>query len=553
MVLSVIISNVIASFCEGMAIIVLIPLIQISSNNSTEDVSILITYLIKAIGLFNLKLNIPTIVGIFMFFTFLSAFANYISGYATGKFRIITERELKKELFYNLFSSNWLYLARNKTGYLIKSLLQDAHLAGFGFMYLLFATSYFITFVVLLLLAAILSFKMTLITLLFITISMPLYLIILKKGQKSGNSASDFAEKLGAEATEMLMNSKLLFCQGMRQMAKNRFSFFNLGWYTELVKQSNQNALIKFIFEFSAASFVATFLLITLWYQKQPIALTLVFLMVFYRLAPRLAQFQTALYQTAINSGWLETWQKLNEEAKANVCSQVGSLSPTFLREISFNNLTFCYPNTDEPVLNNVSLKLPAYSALAIIGSSGQGKSTILDLITGLITPKEGSIKIDDINLQDINLDKWQSHIGMVLQENPILNTSIAENIVFGYGEIDDKRLKDAAEFAGALDFINEMPEGFNTIAGERGSRLSGGQRQRIALARALYRKPWILLLDEVTSALDSISTEILIASLKKLKSKMTIILVTHDHRLLDMADQTIEIKEKNIINKNDL
>ena len=538
----VVISNVIASFCEGMSLVVLIPLIQIATGDNSSEFSFIVTYIINFMKTLNLELTIPTIIAVFCFFAFFSAITNYISSFAMSKFRRNAEAELKRSLFDSLMESEWTYLARNKTGALTKSLLQDTNQASNGFLALLFCFSYIITFIVLLFLAFALSLQMTLLTLSFAFIIAPFYILILKKGQRSGQATNNFANDLSAEATEILINAKLMFSQGLREAAKSRFAFINKLWCKELLNQIHQNALIKLIFEVTAALFVSSFLFLVLWHQKQSIGLTLVFLMIFYRLAPRISQFQACFYQATVESCWLINLQQIIKTAKEYKQPKTGTIKPKFEKHIDFQEVSFSYHSSEKPILENISLNIPSKSVLAIIGGSGEGKSTILDLITGLIRPQQGIITIDDDDLNQIKIDDWQANIGMVLQENPIINATIAENIVFGFGELDTKKLERIAKLAGISDFIAEMQNGFNTIAGERGSRLSGGQRQRIALARALYREPKLLILDEITSALDSISTEKLINSLKEIKGQTTIILVTHDYRLLNMADQIINV-----------
>tara|TARA_B110000008_G_scaffold272542_1_gene305448 strand:- start:2315 stop:4108 length:1794 start_codon:yes stop_codon:yes gene_type:complete len=204
----------------------------------------------------------------------------------------------------------------------------------------------------------------------------------------------------------------------------------------------------------------------------------------------------------------------------------------TFLdKEIELENLSFKYPESSSKVLDSVSLNIPSGSLIGIAGGSGAGKTTLVDLILGLLEPLNGSILIGGKKLTNENIYSWQTNIGYVPQSGFIVDGTIARNIAFGVheSEIDMQRVEKVATISELSGFIaNELPEKYNTLVGDRGVRLSGGQRQRLSIARALYHDPQVLILDEATSALDGITEEKVMSSILEFSKDKTIILIAH-------------------------
>ena len=209
---------------------------------------------------------------------------------------------------------------------------------------------------------------------------------------------------------------------------------------------------------------------------------------------------------------------KKNEDIKLN-------------KQINFKNIFYKYPNSDKFVLNDISLNIPVNSKIGIVGSTGGGKTTMVDILLGLLTPTKGKILVDDNDITPSNIRSWQKTIGYVPQQIYLSDDTVASNIAFGVElkNIDYKALEKAAKIANLHDFVtSELSDGYATIIGERGVRLSGGQRQRIGLARSLYHKPQILILDEATSSLDNITEKMVIEEINNIPEKITVIIVAH-------------------------
>lgn len=224
-----------------------------------------------------------------------------------------------------------------------------------------------------------------------------------------------------------------------------------------------------------------------------------------------------------------------------------------FNNAIRIKKLTFKYPNTDKEVLKNVNLEIPKNSSVAFIGTSGAGKTTLADIILGILEPYEGSAFTDDYNIFT-HLDEWHDLIGYIPQTIYLMDDSIRHNIAFGISEeeIDDAQIRQAVEQAQLSELIDELEDGINTEVGERGIRLSGGQRQRIGIARALYHSPQILVLDEATSALDNETEKAVMSAIEALQGKMTLIIIAHRLTTIEHCDYIYELQEgKAVVKKS--
>lgn len=214
---------------------------------------------------------------------------------------------------------------------------------------------------------------------------------------------------------------------------------------------------------------------------------------------------------------------------------------------IAFENVSFAYPGYDSLVLRNVSLQIPKGSTLALVGSSGAGKSTIADILPRFYDPTDGRITIDGKDLKDYDLHSLRRAMGIVSQDTFVFNDSVRNNIAYGYPSASDEDVMAAAKRANAYEFITQLSQGFETQLGDRGVLLSGGQRQRIAIARALLSNPEILILDEATSALDTVSERLVQQAIEELSRDRTTLVIAHRLSTVQRADQ-IAVLEKGAV-----
>jgi len=215
---------------------------------------------------------------------------------------------------------------------------------------------------------------------------------------------------------------------------------------------------------------------------------------------------------------------------------------------LSFDNVSFSYGNEKDKVLNNINFQINKGEILALVGPSGAGKSTLVDLIPRFYDTLSGSIKIDGKDIKELKINSLRSLMGIVTQETFLFDDSVKANIAYGVENISDDKIKDAAIAANAHEFIKELPDGYNTIIGERGVSLSGGQKQRIAIARAIVKNPPILILDEATSSLDSESEKHVQSAIENLMSERTVFVIAHRLSTVHNANKILVLENGQIV-----
>ncbi len=249
-----------------------------------------------------------------------------------------------------------------------------------------------------------------------------------------------------------------------------------------------------------------------------------------YRLMPAIQQIYVSFSQlryigSSLDSLYddLRDMKKFNDNSKNNYFS--------LKKEIKLNKVNYNYPNSQRTALKNIDLIIPSSSTVGLVGSTGSGKTTLVDIILGLFEPNSGNLLVDGQIISKNNVRSWQKSIGYVPQQIFLADDTVAANIAFGKekNEIDQKDVELASKIANLHEFVDkELPQRYNTIIGERGVRLSGGQRQRIGIARALYHKPKVLILDEATSALDNLTEQAVMQAVQNIGKDITIILIAH-------------------------
>jgi ATP-binding cassette, subfamily B, bacterial MsbA len=262
--------------------------------------------------------------------------------------------------------------------------------------------------------------------------------------------------------------------------------------------------------------------------------------------ARKFALFNNNFQQAVGASSEIFRFMDMEDEVREKLAAK---RMPKFTRAIRFADVSFSYENVqDSPVvLRGINLDVKAGEVVAVVGSSGAGKSTLVHLIPRFFDVSGGRILIDDMDVRDVTLESLRSQIGIVTQETVLFNDTVRNNIAYGQPHVSQKQVEDAARAARAYEFIRGLPEGYNTMIGERGVRLSGGERQRIAIARAILKNAPILILDEATSALDSESESLVQSALQNLMSGRTVFVIAHRLSTVRRADRIVVLENGTI------
>jgi len=350
-------------------------------------------------------------------------------------------------------------------------------------------------------------------------------------------------------ADELLSGIKIIKVLGKEQYFINRFKRAVRDYTRTTAKNGFISEVPRYILEaltLTSVLAVTTFFLGGDGTFVEQVPLMGVYIYAGYRLLPNLQQVYASYVQLGFGHAGLDNlYEAMREVSDEDRFRHKDSTQKITLQDnIELDGITFKYAGAEHPSLKNLSCTISAQATYGIVGKTGAGKSTFIDLLLGLLPNYEGDIRIDGLTLSAGNLKNWQQSIGYVPQSVYLSDTTIASNIAFGIHEkdIDQEKLATAVKIAQADEFIKSLPEGFQTIVGDRGVRLSGGQVQRIGIARALYNNPEILIFDEATSALDKDTEAALVESIRQLQGKKTILLVAHRLETLKYCDKIIRL-----------
>ena len=286
---------------------------------------------------------------------------------------------------------------------------------------------------------------------------------------------------------------------------------------------------------------------------EAPVAPIFVALLLFHRGMQSMMAIQSSWQSTMNNIGSVEMVVEDLEQAQAHE-ETTGSRTLEPLSEgLSFHNVHYAYNEEDGDVLHDVDIDVPVNQTVALVGESGAGKSTLVDMMTLMLRPRIGEIRIDGVTHDEVDVASWRQQIGYVSQETVVFDDTIANNISLWRGDIEHnpalrERVIDAAERAHADHFIRDLPDGYQTVVGDRGVRLSGGQRQRLFVARELFKRPNLLMLDEATSDLDTASEQHIQESIDALHGEVTVVIIAHRLSTVKNADRVYVLDEGRVI-----
>jgi ATP-binding cassette subfamily C protein len=524
--ITVILGLIIAGLADAVGIGAIVPAVALLDPGSAGSAAPLVESTRRAFEQLGLEMNIATLaifIAAAMTVKSLLSFGA-LSIAALSRTRLLTN--LRQELIGALLSARWSFFAEQRFGKIANTTGSDIIQAGNAYMSTArYIASLFQT-IACVLVALMISFRATAVALaiaFFLMISLRAFI---GSSYRSGIKHLRRTANLVSLLTDTLNNLKALKTMNRKEpiaalLAKQSEGAQRAKMKQELLKSglyNLQQALTAIIF--AAGLYFAVVSL------KMPLAELLGVGVFVFRIVVTFSRGQQMLQGATENEAGYWRSLALIEETKAAVEDDPGKQLPGLDHACIFDEIGFAHGS--KPVLTDVSLVIPKGEVTVLQGASGAGKTTIIDLLTGLYRPSSGRILVDGTDLADISLQKWRSMIGYVPQELTLLHTSVIENITLGDVTIGEERVWQALALSGAADFIRELPNGLQADVGEMGTKLSGGQRQRLALARAIVAGPKLLILDEVTSALDPETERDICDRIRSLAGEFTIIAITH-------------------------
>lgn len=458
---------------------------------------------------------------------------------------------LRKRLFEQFQALRLSYFSTTRSGELINSLTTESKQLERSFditAVLLARGSTLLAYVVSILL---ISWQLTIVSLMLFSLLAVGLSTLIGKVREVSFERSKANGSFVATAIEFISGIRTVQAFATQEFERQRFYAASNQIVKTTKKIASASALVVPLSEGIAITILVGMLVIAFAIfipngQLQPASL-LTFLFVLFRLMPIVRQVNNSRVKLSEFHGSLSNLRDLlRREDKPYL--QNGTVQfPGLTQGIEFVAVDFGY-QPDTLVLKNINLTIQKGKTTALVGGSGAGKTTLADLIPRFYDPTRGMIRIDGIDLAEYDINSVRRKMAIVSQDTFIFNTSVSNNIAYGTQETDEKAIREAARLANALEFIQEMPEGFDTVLGERGVRLSGGQRQRLAIARALLHNPDILILDEATSALDSVSERLIQESLEQLSVGRTVIAIAHRLSTIAEADKVVVLEQGQIV-----
>jgi len=530
----------VASLFEGVSVAALLPLLSLATDSAADSAAfVLVERLLATLGL---SAGLGNLVGLVIAGIILkAAIAIGVMYYvATAVADVATS--LRTRLVQALLDVRWGYFVTKPVGRIINTLSVDATRAAQAYLAAATFLAQALKMAVYLAVAFVVSWQLALAAVIVGgTIALALDSLV-RMAKRAGRRQTERTSDLVTYLTDTLNSVKPLKAMA-RQTAFAALVQHKIGSLRKaLRKQVISKELLRNLTEVLFALMLGAGFLAAVGLLQVEILELMVVGLILGRAVGTVRQMQGQLQRAAIlESAHLAT-RALIEEAGAARETTAAGRTPTFERGLRLERVTFAHG--PQVVLDDVSFALPAGSLTVLMGPSGVGKSTVADLILGLYEPQAGRILVDDVALSELDLRQWRASIGYVPQDLVLLHDTILTNVTLGDPRLGETEAREALELAGAWDFVSGLPDGLATGVGEKGVRFSGGQRQRIALARALVSKPGLLILDEVTSALDPRTEQELCARIAGLAGSMTIVAITHRPAFLDAADQLLRLED---------
>tara|TARA_B100001063_G_C16774484_1_gene564066 strand:+ start:1765 stop:3387 length:1623 start_codon:yes stop_codon:yes gene_type:complete len=536
-----------SGFLEAFSFAAVLPLISVLFNESISSQNgIIIEYINNFISFFGIQYTLFNILMIITFGFFTKNFLSFIAMQQTGYVCTEAETLLRRDLTKSLLNTKWSFFNDNKIGNISTAFSPQTEMGAAIYRLSCLVITDIIHIIIFLLMALTLSSIVTLMSIFFGVIMMIALRYFVQLARRASTLSTKHMASLISKLVEGLSGLKSIKAMA----AQDNFEKYLNKDISQIQSVKKKiilsSSVLKNIQEptIVLGASILIFYLFTNLENSQNSAILLILL--FYRCLQKLLNLQIYYQQISIALPAFNFIQNIIMNAKNE--KEVTSVGKNidFRERIELKNITFEYSN--KVILNNISFNIHSSDIVAMIGESGSGKTTIIDLISGLTKVQKGVINIDNNSIKDINLSYWRNQIGYVPQDPFIIHDNILNNITLENENYTKSDIQWAVNQSGSKNFIDSKNEGLEFNVGEHGNKLSGGQKQRIAIARAIIRKPKILILDEPTSALDRTSANQIQETLKHLQDSMTIIIITHQNELAEIATKIIRIEKGKIM-----
>ena len=540
---------------SGVSLLLLVPMLDVVGLNvGTGNLGALAELAAQLFALLGVTPTLPAVLLIYVAVMIATALLERIQNVASTTLYEQFVMQLRQRLYRAVTESSWLFFTKQRGSDFTHLLTTELERVGSTASSLL---SLFIKAVLTLIYFGVALFVSPVMTLVVAASGLLLSLLLLPKtrlARLKGEGVSEAYRELYAAIQEHLSGMKVSKSHGIEEAQLELFrqrTDNTAARYLDLVR--NQ-ADVGFLLQIGSVTTLAAILYLALQVMQLPIAAVLLLIFLFARLIPMVTGLQRG-YQNVINH--LPAFKRFRDfEARCLAAAEGYDRSRAAYgleRAIRLERLAFSYEVEGgmHPTLRHLSLKIERGQTVAIVGPSGSGKSTLADLIIGLIAPDEGEIFIDDQPLTAEGRHAWRRQIGYVAQDTFMFHDTVRANLLVARPDASEDELREALRQA-AADFVFTLPEGLDTVLGDRGVRLSGGERQRLALARALLRRPTLLVLDEATSALDTENEQRIQAAIDALRGKMTIVVIAHRLSTVKNADVIYVLEHGRLVESGD-
>lgn len=527
---------VLAGLAEGVGIATLLPVLEIgtaAANQAPTGIGLKVAGVVRGIGL---EPTLPVLLLLIVGAMTAKGVFRWLAMSQVGFIVARVATDLRLRLLQAIMKAEWRYFTSKPTGHFAAAISNEAHRAASAYQQACAALAALMQVTVYTGLVLLMSWQVALFAILVGGGVVWLLRGFVEASRRAGGEQTQLMRSLVARLTEALPSIKSIKAMGKEQFLYPLLEAEAQEFNQAQRRQVRASETLKSFQEPILTIAVAAGLYGVIEYTEAPFSTVLVMVFLFYRLVGYINQIQSN-YQTMTTgeSAFFSIMEHVQGAEQAAEDRSGRAIAPDFSVGIRLEDVTFAYD--DHVVLDGVDLEIPAGKFVALVGPSGSGKTTIADLIVRLHRPRGGRVLVDGVDLADIDLSTWREELGYVPQELLLFHDTIERNVTLRNDTISRADVEAALRAADAWSFVEAQPRGLDQMVGEMGSMLSGGQRQRIAIARALVGRPRLLILDEATTALDPHTEAEITATLRKLAGTVTILAISHQAALRDVAD----------------